>query len=424
MRYIAVFLSVICMNALFGQLTTDMEKRFTTYLNFNGSLTSQVSFKEHSVSIMNSGKNEFTVYENEYTALAGLLKVLKPSEFVSIYNWKKNTRLSKNQLDSLFTACGKLSLPNNSKSISGKKIAIDPGHFAGNMEVARIEQKFIDFSPSPQNNLKDTIRFNEGRLTYQTAYILKKKLEEQGAIVMLTRPQQNYTAFQMTYDDWIAKRKKAVLDSLLKANAMDAKRHALLMKLPKQKLFWEFFRDYELMERARIVNEFKPDITVIVHYNVDEKNTDWKNPGPKNYTMTFIGGGMTADNFSKTINKVHFLRLLLTDQLNRSEQLSSLTVNQFSKEMNIPIAQKSDADYLRDNCLKTPSEGVFCRNLALCRTINSPLVYGECLYQDNVKESLSLGREEVENYGQKSSKRIFQAANYYYNAINMYFSQP
>ncbi len=419
------FICFLCLTPLFifSQSVPQLKKRFDTYLNFNGSLSSSVNFSEHSASILSAGKNEFTVYEDEINTISALLKVLKPSDFVSIYTWKKNTHLNKKQLDSLLAKHGGLALPNNSKSIAGKRIAIDAGHFAGNMEVARIEQKFIDFSPSPQNGLKDTIRFNEGRLTYQTAHILKHKLEEQGAIVMLTRPQQNYTAFQMTYDDWILKRKKTVLDSLLKANAMDVKRHAALMKLSKQKLFWEFFRDYELMERARIINEFKPDISVIVHYNVDEKNTDWKNPGPKNYTMTFIGGGMTADNFSKTINKVHFLRLLLSDQLNRSEILSSLTVNQFSKEMNIPIAQKSDADYLRDNCLKTPSEGVFCRNLALCRTINSPLVYGECLYQDNLKECLSLSREDFEVYGQKSSKRIYQAANCYYNAINTYFSQ-
>ncbi len=76
------------------------------------------------------------------------------------------------------------------------------------MEVAHIEQKFIDFTPTPSNQLKDTIRFNEGKLTYQTADILKHKLEEQGAIVMVTRPKQNYTAFQITYDDWIIKRKK------------------------------------------------------------------------------------------------------------------------------------------------------------------------------------------------------------------------
>ena len=61
----------------------------------------------------------------------------------------------------------------------------------------------------------------------------------------------------------------------------------------------------------------------------------------------------------------------------------------FRTTWNIPIAQKNDADYLKDNCIKTPSNGVYCRNLVLCRTINSPLVYGECLYQDNINECIS-----------------------------------
>ncbi len=114
------------------------------------------------------------------------------------------------------------------------------------------------------------------------------------------------------------KKKKIVLDSLLKTGTINASRYATLMKLPKQKLFWEFFRDYELMERARIINEFKPDLTIIIHYNVDEKNTDWKKPTRKNHTMAFIGGGMTANNFSSQINKIHFLRLLLTNQIHEA----------------------------------------------------------------------------------------------------------
>jgi hypothetical protein len=139
--------------------------------------------------------------------------------------------------------------------------------------------------------------------------------------------------------------------------------------------------------------------------------------------MTFIGGGMTADNFSKTINKIHFLRLLLSDQLNQSEKLASLTVNQFNKELRIPIAQKQDADYLRDNCLKTNSSGVFCRNLALCRMINSPLVYGEALYQDNIKECNQLYKNyEIDH--QKVPKRIYETALSYYQALSMYFGKP
>ncbi len=417
------FYFIFISNIIFSQSISDLKTRFDTYLNFNGSLNQSVSFTEKSVSIKNAGKSDFTVYEGEQEILTTLLKTKKTSEFITIYNWKKNNRLSKKQIDSLAKTISQVTYL-SSTSLQGKRIAIDPGHFAGNMTDAKVEQKFIDFSPSSSNLLKDTIRFNEGTLTYQTATILKHKLEEQGAIVMVTRPQQNYTAFQITYDTWFVKRKKIVLDSLVKTNSMDSKRYAVLMKLPKQKLFWEFFRDFELGERARLINEFKPDATVIIHYNVDEKNTDWVNPTTKNYTMTFIGGGMTADNFSKTINKIHFLRLLLSDQLNQSEKLASLTVNQFNKELHIPIAQKHDADYLRDNCLKTPSSGVFCRNLALCRMINSPLVYGEALYQDNLKECNQLCKNDYEINNQKVPKRIQETAMCYYQALSAYFSKP
>ncbi len=415
----------MCSVCLTAQTTADLKKKFDTYLSFNGSLNSYVSFNTNSVSILNAGTPEFTVFADEIPTFALILKNIKPAEFIAIYNRKQNKHLSQKQLDSL-----KNKYSGNTKSaykqpaLKGKRIALDPGHFAGDMQTARVEQKFIEFQPSAFNNLKDTVRFNEGSLTYQTAEILRQRLLEQGAIVMVTRPKQNYTAFQITYDEWITKRKKTVLDSLLKENVIDAKRYTKLMNFGKDKLFWEFFRDFELMERSRIINEFKPDATLIIHYNVDEKNTDWLSPSTKNFTMAFIGGGMTGDNFSKPINKVHFLRLLLTDELTESEKLSSLTVNQFSKKLSIPVAQKNDADYLRDNCMKTPSNGVFCRNLALCRTINSVLVYGECLYQDNVKECVNLTKCDYEVQGQKVPKRIYEVSDCYYNAINDYFSNP
>lgn len=416
---------LLCCGILCGQTTAELKKKCDTYLSFNGSLNALLSFNANSVSILTAGKPEFTAYTDEFEKLALLLESKKAEDFLVIYQWKKNTHLSQKQLDSLLEGQSRSGFSAYKQAaLKGKKIAIDPGHFAGNMQTARIEQKFIDFHPSAANALKDTIRFNEGTLTYQTAEILKHLLLEQGAIVMVTRPKQNYTSFQMSYDDWLARRKKTVLDSLLKTKAMDAKRYTRLMGLGKEKLFWEFFRDYELMERSRIINNFKPDATIIIHYNVDEKNTDWINPGTKNFTMAFIGGGMTADNFSKPINKVHFLRLLLTGQLNASERLSALTVNQFSSNMGIPVAQRNDADYLRDNCMKTPSNGVFCRNLALCRTINSVLVYGECLYQDNLEECIRLSNCDYEIRGQKVPRRIYEAANCYYNAINDYFSKP
>ncbi|MBS1638355.1 MAG: N-acetylmuramoyl-L-alanine amidase [Bacteroidetes bacterium] len=404
----------------------DIEKRFNTYINFKGSLNNSVSITDEGVSILSAGKPEFTVYANEYSLLQSILTTYNYDEQVKFYNWKKTQHLNRKQLDSLgFIVNAGLkpgvSNTNPNLPLAGIRIAIDPGHIAGNRDMAHIEQKFLDFGPNAANTLKDSIHIAEGILTYNTAAILKNKLTAKGAQVFVTRPQQNFSAFQVTYDTWYKQRRKKTLDSLVKAGSMTEARHKQLMKLDQRKFFWEFFRDYELIERSRIINAYKPDLTIVIHYNVDEKNTDWLNPSNKNYTMTFIGGGMTNDNLSKPANKMHLLRLLLTDQLQRSEKISSITVQQFSKQLNIPLAKQTDADYLRDNCLKTPSAGVFCRNLALCRLINSPLVYGECLYQDDVDECQKLTISDYDVEGLKVPKRVYEVANCYYDAIIEYF---
>ncbi len=410
-------------STLFSQTTIELKDKFNTYLNFNGSLNSVVSFSETSFSILNTNSSEFTLYNNEFRFFETLLKSLPTEQLNLIYEWKKNKKLTSKQLDSLV-----LLIPSQTKGsiktgLKNKRIAIDPGHFAGNVTDARVEQKFICFAPSPLNNFKDTLQFNEGFLTYATAQILKYQLEEQGAIVMLTRPEQNYTAFGLTYTDWYNTKRSIVLDSLLKIKNIEQKKYEALKKQTKEKLFWDFFRDYELAERARKINAFKPDATVIIHYNVDEKNKDWLNPTSKNFTMSFIGGGMTKDNFSKTSSKIHFLRLLLSNQLPESEKLASLTVNLFNQDLKIPIAKQSNATYLNESCIKTKSAGVFCRNLALCRIINSPLVYGETLYQDNNQECLVLSKNDFETYNVKVPKRITLVANCYYKALERFFQK-
>jgi len=73
--------------------------------------------------------------------------------------------------------------------------------------------------------------------------------------------------------------------------------------------------------------------------------------------------------------------------------------------------------------LKTPSAGVFCRNLALCRKINSPLVYGESLYQDNVIESKELMKTDLDIYGIKANERVFNVAGAYYEAVMSFFRE-
>jgi hypothetical protein len=113
----------------------------------------------------------------------------------------------------------------------------------------------------------------------------------------------------------------------------------------------------------------------------------------------------------------------LTDDLDASEKISSLVVKQLSKQLNIPIAKKQDATYLSEHCMSSSAEGVYSRNLALCRMVQTPLVYGECLYQDSENECYALTQNTETVYGIKTNKRVVLAAQSFYNAIMEFYSK-
>ena len=408
-----------CGEKLHSQKSYEKEKKRLEYLSLGKGLSDLVQLDEEGVKIFpNSNiKNstpEFTLYWEEKDCFVKLIKSLSMDSLEKIYLTKVNKRF---KLD----GCLDTFYYKSSGSLSGKKIAIDPGHFAGEMATAKIEQKYLDFKAKDKNGDSIAIKISEGVLTWHTAFLLKAALEKEGAVVMMTRPELKNTSFGISFEDWCKNFRNKTLDSLKKHQKISPLECKKWLGCNTKKFFWEFFRDFELYNRSKKINDFKPDLTVIIHYNVDEKNTDWKKPTEKNFTMCFIGGAMNKESFDKVSNKVNFLRLLLSDDLERSDKIAGLTVNEFSKNLDIKIDGKNDADYLREKCVESKSSGVFCRNLALCRTIASPLVYGECLYQDNKTECLELIKNDKMFDGIKSNSRVKKVAESYFNAIKKYF---
>ncbi|HXC03217.1 MAG TPA: N-acetylmuramoyl-L-alanine amidase, partial [Bacteroidia bacterium] len=307
---------------------------------------------------------------------------------------------------------------NKTKPIDGIRIALDPGHTAGTLENGKLEQKYLEIKQDSVNGIPKDVELVEGQLTMRTALILKKKLEEAGAEVMLTR-KPDETAFGISYAEWKKKYLHQALDSLVKCKSITPQKKTFILTKAKDKqIFMEVFRDIELRKRADLINDFLPDITVIIHYNVDEKNVDWKKLSDKNYVMTFIGGAMTPAELNKSEKRFEFLRLALCNDLDKSEKLSSCVVQRFSQTLNVPVAAKNDATYLHDNCLTTSSSGVYCRNLILCRIVHSTLVYGETLYQDNREECYRLMQVSDSDPG-----RVQEVAQAYYAGILDYFTK-
>jgi len=411
-------LMLFCFSSVFSQSFGEVKNRYDKYLNYKGSLDKYVEISPAQITLYNyvAGKKVIgmILLKQDWCYFSKLIATLPADSIEKVYadlNGYK-LRVKKDPTD-----CSR-----QQKLLSEVKIMIDPGHMAGTMQMARIEQKYLHFTKENCPGLRqDSVDIAEGILTFQTASILKKMLEEKGATVNLTR-KENTTSFGYTYDEWFKNRKKKTLDSLLKIKKITPQKHKWLWKMNKGKLFVEFFKDQELLQRSRVINAYKPDLTVIIHYNVNEKNVPWTKPSDKDFCMSFIPGCLIGDNLETTAGKINFLRLLLTDDTDKSEKISSLLVSELNKQLDVPVAKASDASYLSEHCMSTSSAGVYCRNLALCRLVQGPLVYGECLYQDNETECYELLKNEENKFGVQTNKRVARSAQAFYNAILQFYA--
>lgn len=317
------------------------------------------------------------------------------------------------------------------KPLMGMRIVLDPGHVANDTALGHIEQKFIAMNvPQSANNQKDSVpvAFAEGQLTWQTANVLAAKLRNAGAEVLITRSGPGITAFGKTFEQWKKDDYPRTLDSLMKVDPEDQNLKDLKSgKMKTDRSIFRFvFKDAELRKRSEIINAFRPDLTVVIHYNVDETNAPWSKPTTKNFCMLFVPGSFEAGELATTEDRFDFLRLLLLDDVEESIEVSNFVGEQFRKKLDVPLAGPADAGYLSASCRKTRRQGVFARNLSMTRLIHGPLVYGETLYQDNKFEARMLADMSVTDMQSKqtTSKRVMQVADAYYEGIaNWWFAK-
>ncbi|HQQ93487.1 MAG TPA: N-acetylmuramoyl-L-alanine amidase [Bacteroidia bacterium] len=418
-----VLILVLFRTFLPAQTIQDCRKRFEQNLNFHDGLSQRVRFENAAVHICSAnGTPEISVYENELMAVSAFLTRSSFASQSIFWSKKGRKKLSQGSLDSLL----KLSARDQelhkigNASFQALRVAIDPGHFSTNMKDAASEQKYLCFKVEQEGFPYDSVKLFESALTFNTAQLLKSMLEERGAEVMLSRDMPNHSSFGCSYGNWFMQHKTRVLDSLVHCGKLSASREKALLKLKPYNFFWEFFRDFDLQNRASKINAFSPDITLIIHYNVDEKNAPWTGFSKKDFTMAFIGGVFLPEHLGKSEMRLNFLRLLFSNQLDESARLSAHTVKAFHKNLGIPVATQGDAKYLHENCMPLPGTGVYSRNLLMCRQVNSVLVYGEALYQDNPQEAAALMRRDMIYKGIVTNDRLIRVARSYFEGLEAY----
>lgn len=298
-------------------------------------------------------------------------------------------------------------LPNKhstNNSLKNIRIAIDPGHFGG--ALAELEERYLAI-PAEMTKNNQPIRFHEGDLTYLTALELQHLLKNEGAIVLLTRSGIGKGAIKEDFFEWI-------------------KTHSDLIKeiSPLSKVFRNYYNKEDLKERAKIINEFYPDLTIVIHYNSHLTDEEKKNKSlltKSNYNLAFIPGAFGTDELNAIADRYEFLRLIVTDQIIESLKLSEYVTDQFVKQLGIPlISEHEKTSYIDSACL-IQKPGIYCRNLALTRHVHSPLCYGETLIQNNQDEIYKLSEVDTSIDNIPCPKRLKAVAQAYYEGIKKYF---
>lgn len=346
-------------------------------------------------------KNKFEFYLS-YTSLDSCKKLIKDEKNFDKFYDSKILKYYKILL--------KDTLPNNnSKGLKGKRIFIDPGHMSNNIEDAKIEGKCLSFKADSSIGLNEDIEIIEGNLTLATALLLKEKLVLEGAEVELTRNTSGFSSFNQSFKQWLQSDSSGYWGKTL-------------TEAEKKKIFTNY-NNRDLVNRCKIINEYNPDVTIIIHFNVNEKNLKWIKPSNKNFNMIFIGGGLNGGDLNIRKNRIEFLRMLITDDIEKSLIIAEYTIKEFEKKLNVPTATPNDADYLIDKSITTPVKGVYARNLALTRIIHSPLIYGETLYQDDLNECKRLNKKDINVGGVMVPSRLEDVANAYFEGIKKYFEK-
>ncbi|MGD1841352.1 MAG: N-acetylmuramoyl-L-alanine amidase [Thermonemataceae bacterium] len=295
--------------------------------------------------------------------------------------------------------------PLDTLPLRGVRIAIDPGHFAGDEKTARMEGRYIDITLA--NGTR--VLFYESVLAWGTAKVLEKKLEAAGAKVLITRQKANLTALDMTFQQWYAR--------YVRAQTSRGKRYLS----PKQ-AFRQVLRAQDFKARVLKINAFQPDLTLIIHYNVDATNSPWQQPTNKNFAMAFVGGAFYQEELNTPEKRFQLLRLLLTEDVEKSVRLSGHILQEHRRVLQVPtIEEPNQQSYLDKYCLYTGTKGVYTRNLSLSREIFGALCYGESLLQDNIQEIQQLNQKSFVIDKWYFPARVNQVAEAYYRGIKNYW---
>ncbi|MGE3608619.1 MAG: N-acetylmuramoyl-L-alanine amidase [Bacteriovoracaceae bacterium] len=285
------------------------------------------------------------------------------------------------------------------QQLSGLKIVIDPGHMS-TKEWDSLTGKYVRDS---QRNY-----ISEGLINLQTSLLLKQELEKYGAEVRLTRedhePVSKVPMEKLDLNEFGRKALKERsfenwFQSLITLYPEGPELYSAFKKSANfQALFKEkargnyFILREDLQARINEMNDFEPDLSLVIHYDSLDPANDSNGVGTKKYSKvkTYIHGSVDPEEWATQDDRKFFaLHLLDSAVWDASFSLAQSIVNNLSTGLGL----QHDTSGGGNSYLVAP--GVFARNLYITRKMTGHAhAYIECLHYNDPDEFKSLLKNE------------------------------
>lgn len=404
--------------------------RFSSYLMKDPTVEDMIEVSPRGINIYANpeakrlGLVECRIYPDEYERFANLLMYYSMSDIIREYQRKGSSRWSPNQSFDIPDGISEFQFGSDPrKPLMGLRVALDPGHIAGYQELAELEDKYVKMREGSVFSDKEAFIY-EAELTLVTAFLIQRSLESLGANVFITRQRPGRSVDGFTFEDWKETELDQMIDKEISRGKLSPSEAQKWKRDASEKDLFNWYNALDLEKRAAIINNFSPHLTLVIHYNVHEPNYNKRDdegyfePTEENYAMVFVPGAFTSSELTSVEDRIHFLRLLMTDQVRNSLILAEAFIESSQYQTGVPpVSKDSSLSYLSENCLATDVKGVYARNLRLTRKIRSPLCYGESLCQDNIEEIKKLSQKDKSIKGIPYSSRLEEIAAAYTNTV-------
>lgn len=312
-------------------------------------------------------------------------------------------------------------------SIEGLRVCIDPAGFSNTLaEATRYEKKFVKIKAAVAGTKKD-IAFYSAELNDLTAVILEKKLLAAGAKPFRTKP-LGISAVGKTFKEWYSTDlRKELGDAYNRGFITHDEFNDYIEHKTDTFLIYNAFRRIEFRQRIWHANIENPDVTISIQYNAADGNKrlpgGYLNPVEQNYSMAFIPGAFLGfSELERLTDKLEFLRLLLSPDIDKSARLAYLILKNQYDSLGIPPVSNENTIIEDRYCVPTTYQGVYARNLAMTRTVKGPVVYFQPLLQDNLAEAKLLSKKDYvfkysDDLSIKAPKRCEEVAEAIFQGI-------